>query len=223
MRANEDGTQRAFVSIRRGVLLTRLARESEAMAAFEQAMQSAADSRETYAQILAHLVVSLPDPEVADGILRRAQRQLTLEPEWRAYFSLWVKAVFGRAEQPTPPEVDRLLARLGKSDAWWGALSRFGAGLIDYPALIKLAKTRGERTEADFYEAVRRIGAGDLSGARTLLQQVVDSMMVGFYEFQMAQELLLLEDAKLRQKRVATPKPATPPRPAQSAQLAPKK
>jgi tetratricopeptide (TPR) repeat protein len=227
LRANEDGTQRAFGHIRRGVLLSRLAREADALAAFEQAMQAASDSRETYAQILAHLVVSLPEPELADGILRRAQRQLTLEPEWRAYFSLWVKAVFGRVEQPAPPEVDKLLVRLSRSDAWWGALSRFGAGLIDYTALIKLAKTRGERTEADFYEGVRRVGAGDLSGARTLLQKVVDSMMVGFYEFQMAQELMLLDDAQLRAKRVAaptTPTPATAPKvPAPSAQLAPKK
>jgi tetratricopeptide (TPR) repeat protein len=226
LRSNEDGTQRAFVHIRRGVLLTRLGREADALAAFEQAMQSASDSRETYAQILAHLVVGLPDPDLADGILRRAQRQLSLEPEWRAYFSLWVKAVFARVEQPAPPEVDRLLVRLSRSDAWWGALSRFGAGLIDYAALTKLAKTRGERTEADFYEGVRRIGVGDLSGARTLLQKVVDSMMVGFYEFQMAQELMLLDDAQLRAKRVALPSKATPAAPAApspSAQLAPSK
>lgn len=226
LRANEDGTQRAFGSIRRGVLLSRLGREADSLAAFEQAMQAAADSRETYAQILAHLVVSLPEPELADGILRRAQRQLTLEPEWRAYFSLWVKAVFGRVEQPAPAEVDKLLVRLSRSDAWWGALSRFGAGLIDYNALTKLAKTRGERTEADFYEGVRRVGAGDLSGARTLLQKVTDSMMVGFYEFQMAQELLLLDDAKLRQKRAAAPTAPTvvaPVAPAPSAVLTPKK
>lgn len=208
VRANEDPTQRAFSQIRRGVLLARLDRQSDALAAFELAMQVAADNRETYAQILAHLVVSVPEPELADGILRRAQRQLTLEPEWRAYFSLWVKAVFGRAELPAPPELDRLLGRLSRSDAWWGHLSRFGAGLIDYPALTKLAKTRGERTEADFYEGVRRIGTGDLAGARTLLQQVIDSMMVGFYEFQMAQDLLLLDDAQLRKKRIPPPTPA---------------
>jgi lipoprotein NlpI len=100
-----------------------------------------------------------------------------------------------------------LLVRLSRSDAWWGHLSRFGVGQIDYTALTKLAKTRGERTEADFYEGVRRIGAGDLAGARTLLQKVMDSMMVGFYEFQMAQELLLLDDAQLRRKRIQQPVP----------------
>ncbi|HEX6243362.1 MAG TPA: tetratricopeptide repeat protein, partial [Polyangiales bacterium] len=105
VRVNEDGTQRAFGQIRRGVLLARLDRQADALAAFELAMQAAADNRETYAQILAHLVVSVPEPELAEGILRRAQRQLTLEPEWRTYFSLWVKAVYGRAELPAPTEL----------------------------------------------------------------------------------------------------------------------
>jgi tetratricopeptide (TPR) repeat protein len=210
VRSNEDGGQRAFGHIRRGVLLSRLGRSADSLAAFEQAMQAASDNRETYAQVLAHLVVIAPEPELADGILRRAQRQLTLEPEWRSYFSLWVKAVYARAEQPAPPEVERLLVRLSRSDAWWGYLARFGAGLIDFAELTRLAKTRGERTEADFYEGVRRVGAGDIAGARTLLQKVLDSLMVGFYEYQMAQELLLLDDASLRRKLEKPPAPAAP-------------
>jgi len=217
VRANEDAPQRTFGHIRRGVLLSRLGRGAESLAAFEQAMQAASDNRETYAQILAHLVVSKPEPELADAILRRAQRQLTLEPEWRAYFSLWVKAIFGRQEQAPPPEVDKLLGRLSRSDAWWGQLSRFGAGIIDYAELTRLAKTRGERTEADFYEGVRRVAAGDLPGARTLLQKVVDSMMVGFYEFQMAQELMQLDDSQLRQKPPAPSTAAAPTVPAPPA------
>jgi tetratricopeptide (TPR) repeat protein len=210
VRVNEDPAQRAFGHIRRGVLLSRLTRAGESLAAFEQAMQSASDNRETYAQILAHLVVSIPEPELAEAILRRAQRQLTLEPEWRSYFSLWVKAVSGRAEQPAPPEIEHQLVRLSRSDAWWGYLARFGAGLIDYAELTRLAKTRGERTEADFYEGVRRVSAGDIAGARSLLQKVLDSMMVGFYEFQMAQELLLLDDASLRRKVEKPQSPAAP-------------
>jgi tetratricopeptide (TPR) repeat protein len=216
VRANEDAAQRAFGHIRRGVLLSRLGRHGDALTAFEQAMQAASDNRETYAQILAHLVVSTPEPELADAILRRAQRQLTLEPEWRSYFSLWVKVVYARAEQPAPPELEKLLVRLGRSDAWWGYLARFGAGLMDYAELTRMAKTRGERTEADFYEGVRRVGAGDIAGARSLLHKVLDSMMVGFYEFQMAQELLLLDDASLRRKLDKPQSPAAPALPVHS-------
>jgi lipoprotein NlpI len=204
MRPSDEAPQRAFSQIRRGVLLSRLGRKNEATNAFELAMQAAPDNRETYAQILSYLVVALPEPEFAESILQRAQRQLTLEPEWKAYFALWVKAIAGRARASTSPEVERLLKRLAQSDAWWGHLAQFGLGSIDYARLSALATNRGERAEADFYEAVRRAATGDLEGARTLLKAVIESNMVGFYEYQMAQELLLLDDAEL--SRVLEPK-----------------
>lgn len=211
VRANEDASQRAFAQIRRGVLLSRLDRQNDALQAFELAMQAASDNRETYAQVLAHMTVSVPDPDLAETILGRAQRQLSLEPEWRVYFALWVKLIFARAERPVPEEIDKQLERLSQSEAWWGNLARFGAGLIDYAALSKLATSHGEHTEADFYEGARRLRMNDLKGARVMFQKVVDSHMVGFYEFQMAQELLLLDDTQLRHKRVTLPDAAQPP------------
>jgi hypothetical protein len=160
-------------------------------------MQAAPDNRETYAQILSYLVVAPPQPELAENILARAQRQLTLEPEWKTYFALWVKAISARAHVDLSPDVSSLLGRLARSDAWWGHLAQFGIGTIDYARLSAAAKNRGERAEADFYEGIRRTAAGDLQGARALFKAVIDSRMVGFYEYQMAQELLLLEDAQL--------------------------
>jgi tetratricopeptide (TPR) repeat protein len=205
LRPSDEAPQKAFSQIRRGVLLTRLDRAKDAADAFELAMQAAPDNRETYAQILSFLVVSPPQPDLADAILSRAQRQLSLDPEWKTYFSLWVKAIAGRARVAPSGDVERLLSRLSRSDAWWGHLAQFGLGGIDYERLTGLAKSRGERTEADFYEGVRRAGVGDLAGARTLFKAVVDSQMVGFYEFQMAQELLLLDDAHLSLAPAATP------------------
>jgi tetratricopeptide (TPR) repeat protein len=203
-----DAPQKAFAHIRRGILLSRLAREPESRDAFEAAMQVAPDNRETYAQILAHLVVSAPELEFADTILRRAQRQLTLDPEWKTYFALWVKAIGGRSHQPVSADVEHLLQRLARSDAWWGHLAQFGLGSIDYAKLSSFAHSRGEHTEADFYEGVRRLAAGDLAGARELFKRVISAHMVGFYEYQMAQELLLLEDQQLTQTNEAAP-PAT--------------
>jgi tetratricopeptide (TPR) repeat protein len=202
-----DPPQRAFAHIRRGVLLSRLGRKPEAQDAFEAAMQAAPDNRETYAQILAHLVVSPPEPDFADSILRRAQRQLTLDPEWKAYFALWVQAIGGRLHQPPSKDVKNLLSRLSRSDAWWGRLAQFGLGMIDYAKLDSYAKTRGEHTEAAFYEGVHRLAQGDLPGARKLFTTVMESQMVGFYEYQMAQELLMLEDAQLS---MLAPVPAAP-------------
>jgi len=216
-RVNDEAPQRAFAQIRRGILLSRLDRKQEAADAFELAMQSAPDNRETYAQILSYLVVAArPDAELAASLVQRAQRQLTLDPEWKTYFSLWAKAVAGRAHVASPSDVDSLLRRLSRSEAWWGQLAAFGLGSIDYGKLSSQAKTRGEHTEADFYEGVRRAGQGDLNGARALFKAVIDSHMVGFYEYQMAQELLLLDDASLAQSVVPAAAPATnqaPPTP----------
>lgn len=217
MRPNDEAPQRAFTQIRRGILLSRLDRKKDAADAFELAMQAAPDNRETYAQILSFLVVAQPDPELADSIVQRAQRQLTLDPEWKTYFSLWAKGIAARAHSSSPVEVDRLLNRLSRSEAWWGHLASFGLGNIDYARLSALAKTRGEHTEADFYEAVRRAGVGDLAGARALLKAVIDSHMVGFYEYQMAQELLMLDDASLSRSSQLAPVPGAAPAAPQAA------
>lgn len=197
LKSGAEEMERAFGEIRRGVLLSRLERQSEALDAFELAMQAVPYDRETYAQILSFMVVGAPSLEVAESILQRAQRQLTLDPEWRTYFALWVQAIAGRTRSPVPSEVSRLLTRLARSDTWWGRLSQFGAGTIDHAQLTGFAKSRGEQVEADFYEGARRVAKGELAEARQLFQRVLDSRMVSFFEFQMAQELMLLDDAKL--------------------------
>ena len=197
LKSGAEEMERAFGEIRRGVLLARLDRRSEALDAFELAMQAVPYDRETYAQILSFMVVGAPSLDVAESILQRAQRQLTLDPEWRTYFALWVQAIAGRTRSPVPGEVTRLLTRLARSDTWWGRLAQFGAGSIDHGQLTGFAKSRGEQVEADFYEGARRVSKGELTEARLLFQRVLDSRMVSFFEFQMAQELMLLDDAKL--------------------------
>ena len=210
--SKEDGPVRAFAHIRRAVLLSRLGRMPEALDAFELGLQSAPGNREAYAQVLSHLVVSTPNPDLAAATLRRVQRQLTLDPEWKVYFSWWVRAIAARAHAPMPTDIAKLLARMARSEAWWGHLAQFGVNSIDYAKLKSLAKDRGEQTEADFYEGARLLGTGDLAGARGMFKRVLDSRMVGFYEYQMAQELLLLDDATLLPPKAApaAPVPAAP-------------
>ena len=208
LKSGVEEMERAFGEIRRGILLVRLERPTEALDAFELAMQAVPYDRETYAQILSFMVVGAPSLDVATSILQRAQRQLTLDPEWRTYFGLWVNVIAGRTRSAAPPEVMRLLGRLARSETWWGRLAQFGVGSIDYAQLSGFAKSRGEHVEADFYEGARRLAKGELTEARALFKRVVDSKMVSFFEFQIAQELLLLDDTKLSQA-------APPPKPAQ--------
>lgn len=185
------GATVAPMQLRRGVLLDRLGRSVEATSAFEQALASAPGARALYIQTLSYLVAGTPNPELALETFRRAQRQLVLEPEWKVYLALWVQAISGRAAQAVDGEVLELLRGLARDgDAWWSKLARFGAGDLSFEDLLAAAATRGERVEATFYEAARRLGANDRVGAEALLQQVLELGMVSFFEHAMAQALL---------------------------------
>lgn len=179
----------AIVHVRRGVLSSRLGNARGAEEAFGAAMDAAPSWRETYASILSHLVVSAPNLQLAQHVLRRAQFQLTLEPEWKVYFALWVQAIAARAAAEPERDVAHVLEDV-EGDSWSAQLAAFGRGQLDYAGLSGAARTRGQRAEAAFYQGARLLGAGDLAGARQLFEEVLESRMVEFYEYAMAQELL---------------------------------
>ena len=106
------------------------------------------------------------------------------------YFALWLRAIAGFTGARIDSEVESILEELSKGGEWWAKLARFGVGKISYPQLLEEASDLGERTEAHFYEAIRLMAVGDTSKANRFLRQVLDTGMVSFYEFAMAQELL---------------------------------
>ena len=181
---------RGLAELRTGVLHDRLGKHSDAVASFRAAMASNPDLRETYAGILSHLVTVAPDLELAQEVFRRAQRHLTLAPEWKVYFGLWVTAIAGRAGSEPATDVRALLTRLAASETWWGRLARFGVGDLGYEDLLGAADSVGQRAEAHFYGATAALAKGQPGDARTLLEQVLATRMVGFYEYLMAQALL---------------------------------
>ncbi|MEZ4336482.1 MAG: tetratricopeptide repeat protein [Sandaracinaceae bacterium] len=184
------GPSRAAPLVRRGILLSRLGDAAASTEAFEAAIEAAPTFREPYATILAHLVVSAPNLPLAQTVLRRAQFQLHLEPEWKVYFALWVQTIAGRASSQPERDVGLLLGDLADGDDWSNRLAAFGDRSLPYPDLRGHASTPGQRAEADFYEGARRLADGDEAGARELFEQVLASGMVFFYEYTMAQELL---------------------------------
>ncbi|MEM7449350.1 MAG: tetratricopeptide repeat protein [Myxococcota bacterium] len=184
------GPASAMVYVRQGVLFDRIDAPEQAEQAFRRAMYAAPTWREPYAGILSHLVASRPNIDLANDVFRRAQRQLSLAPEWKVYFALWVKAVAGRDGAQVDPEVDRLLTDMAESSAWWGRLALFGAGELAYDTLLEEASGLGEQTEAHFYEGARLLAQGDLAGADALFRRVLETNMVSFYEFLMAKKLI---------------------------------
>jgi tetratricopeptide (TPR) repeat protein len=196
-----EGPTAALVEMRRGVLLDGLGRHEAAVDAFEAAMSDAPQWRDVYAGILAHLVSADPDFELASSVWRRSQLHLTLPPEWKVYFTLWIQLITARAGQPPAEEHTDLLRRLGDGSNWWGKLASFGAGDLDYAGLISVASSLGEETEALYYEGTRLFIAGDRQAANDQFQRVLDTKMVSFFEYEMARKLLL------EQKRAGKPKP----------------
>ena len=189
-----EGPTGALVEMRRGVLLDQLGRHEAAVDAFESAMTHAPQWRDVYATILSHLVSATPDLELASSVWRRSQLQLTLPPEWKVYFTLWIQLIAARADETPMQEHTDLLRRLGQSSNWWGKLASFGAGDLDYEDLINVASSLGEETEALYYEATRLFIAGDRNAANDQLRRVLDTNMVSFYEYEMARRLLIAQE-----------------------------
>jgi len=188
-----EGATGAIVEMRRGVLLDQLGRHEDAVDAFQSAMTFAPQWRDVYAGILAHLVSAPVDLELASSVWQMSQLHLNLAPEWKVYFTLWIQFITARADKPPVEAHRQLLRRLGGSSNWWGKLASFGAGELDYAGLLSVASSLGERTEALYYEATRLFIEGDEQGSRKQLQQVLDTNMVSFFEFEMARKLLLEE------------------------------
>ncbi|HEX4351716.1 MAG TPA: hypothetical protein VHZ95_02355, partial [Polyangiales bacterium] len=105
-------------------------------------------------------------------------------------FALWLRMIAGRTGQTIDADVAQALQTPNDADGWWAKLAKFGAGKLSYDSLLEDATAVGERAEAYFYEGGRRLALGDETGARAMFAKVLETQMVNFYEFSMAQELL---------------------------------
>jgi tetratricopeptide (TPR) repeat protein len=180
----------ATAQLRRGILLGRLGKSTESVEAFTQAMERAPAARETYATILAYLAVSDPNTGFANQVFHNAITQISLEPEWKVYFALWIRIIASRTGAPLDGGVLEVFADLAQGKGWWARLAQHGSDQLAFQALFDAATGLGQRTEAYFYEGARRLRVQDVAGAREMFERVLQSNMVNFYEFAMAQQFI---------------------------------
>jgi tetratricopeptide (TPR) repeat protein len=170
-----------------GKLLWHLDKRSEALSAFAAAREADPTSANTAAAIVAFLVVRDRYDDALD-LYHQALGSSEVSDYFKIYMSLWMLAEARRSGREVDPFVGEYLSgRDGQ--LWQDRLARFASGRIDVEALSEHATTRGRRAELLYYRAI--LGpAKSPEQIKALLEGVIDTDMVMFFEYEMARHWL---------------------------------
>lgn len=182
----------------RGRILFFLGEVSLALDDFELAAELAPDLVKVYAEPMLQLV-SYGYYHEARSVFLRALQEAEVADGLKLYFSLWVNELALRQGLPADHDAARFLhdyaaGRDAKGDGWGRKLARHAQGELSYDDLLDGARDQGERAEAFFYEGVRRWRAGNRAEGKKLLTRVVETNLMGFFEYDMAQAYLAWDD-----------------------------
>ncbi len=195
-RPGEDMGDRAARLIERGKLLFYLGDTELAMADFARATELAPGDVKVYTDPLI-AVVSHGYYDQARTIYRRAMARSDLSPMLKLYYSLWLNELGHRQGHALEPEAEQYIASY-HGDAWLELLAQHAQGRIGFGKLEQAAHDRGHLAEAYFYEALRRWRAGQRDSSRELLRKVIQTGMMGFFEYDMAQAYLAWDEVPTR-------------------------
>jgi tetratricopeptide (TPR) repeat protein len=183
-----DPDDRSNRHVERGKLLFQLGEVHLAMDDFRKAMELTPGSIKVYADPLRYVVAHGYYDE-ARTIFRRAMAAGGLSNSLKLYFSLWLNEMaLRRGEAPDPEAADFL--RDYDGDRWGKLLAKHARGKLGYETLLEKAHGPGEQAEAHFYEGLKRWREGDAGSGKKLMRLVLQSEMMGFFEFDMAQSYL---------------------------------
>jgi len=196
LRHNNDLLARAAASpraraeryVERGKILFTLGDARAAMADFRKAADLDPGGVKVYADPL-RLIVAHGHYDEATEMFRRAMSQASLSDNLKLYFSLWVHELALRQGHAAPSEAIEFLGAY-EGTVWGEALSGHARGAMDFEGLLAAASNRGERAEAYFYEGLVQWRSGNAKGGAEMMSKVVETQMMGFFEFDMAQRYL---------------------------------
>ncbi len=179
---------RAERYVERGKLLFTLGDTRAAMTDFRKAAELSPASVKVYADPL-RIAVAHGYYDEARDVFRRAMAQTGLSNNLKLYFSLWMYELALR--QGLKPEADAMAYLESYEGNDWGeTLSAHARGSMSFERMLERAKGRGEQAEAYFYEGLKRWRDGDPPGAKAMMTEVINTQMMGFFEFDMAQRYL---------------------------------
>jgi tetratricopeptide (TPR) repeat protein len=178
--------------VRRAQVFFSLGEIDLAMADFRAAQVLAPAKTSVYTAALTFTVVH-GHYEQAVEIVAKALAEAEIDDELRVYFGLWVVDLADRLGREPPKDAVTYLDRYAKAnsnDAWLRKLARFGLGQLGEGELTKAADDPRQRSEAFFYEGLRRWRSGSKAAGLELMHKVLEQQMLGDFEYEMAQNYL---------------------------------
>ncbi len=175
-------------ALRIGIIHDRLGNEEASRESFRKAIRLDSDRSSTYAGILSFLVTG-DRLEDAKEFYRLAFNQDRIEAMWKIYFSLWMEG-FSRRKSGKSFDLARGYLEQSDGKSWQDDLARFFSGRITADKLRGRAANVGQNVETDFYVSVKLLSDGKKSAATPLLHKVLESDLMGFFEYPMARALL---------------------------------
>jgi len=182
----------AEAEVERGKLLYENGEREQSLEAFRRAADVAPIDEpgagrgqgQVYIDILAFLVPR-GELEEALSMYHRAIDRVRLPESMKVYSSLWVTDLMARAGQPIDPQAQQVLSsvQLGK---WPAELAQWASGRLSEQELLQHADTPGKQAEANFYLGMARLRAGDRAQAQSLWRKVLETQMLGYFEYEMA-------------------------------------
>ena len=205
---NLDEFLRAFWLTERARVLFFAGETRLAMQDFRDAVSTAPERPLTYAEPLI-LAVSHGLMREASEIFAQAMRH-DLPPPLKLYFSLWVHDLALR-RGVTPPATAAEFIDGFRDDSWVGLLASHARGDISSADLHARATDRGQRAEAEFYAGLRAWRTGDRKTSLAKMNKVIESGMMSFFEYEMAQNYLRWSELPMDRRPPVAEQMANPP------------
>ncbi len=183
----------ALADVNSGRLMIRRGLREDGLRRIAAAIRAAGDAGGgEVAEVLQTGFIVLHSEGEADllaDLLPAAVTAREIEPNDRVFYALWTLGAFRGRGLPDDPDAAGFLAAI-PATGWWLELARLYRGERTFAEVIDSAQTPGQRAEAGYYEALNRLGVGDLDGARELLARVIDSRIYNYIEWEMARRAL---------------------------------
>jgi tetratricopeptide (TPR) repeat protein len=177
-----------------GQLLWSLGEKEEALRLLEASVDVDADGAETHIQVVAYFLQQDEYTRALDAF-HRAVIADRISDYHKVYMSLWLLAAARRRGVDADPLVVEYLD--GRDGVLWhDDLARLATGRIGLAELERRSTSRGRKAELAYYTAVLGLGIGEgqpqwsEAEVRALLEDVVRTEMVLFFEYNMARQLL---------------------------------